>query len=191
MRLLSDSIPEDDQTLYGELAIELLDLLVLWDRLLDNLSWFASEWRAAHPDDSTEMPIAGQHVPRIRDVDRCTIFLRLANKSSVTGDRSDFVAVFNRVKDTRHHVAHAMAMNAMSLPGQARIGIPYYNGNRRVKSLDGGKSVITLALVGKRKRAAVWLIDHVEWARVSEGQSGGPLASDAPRSGPPAAHPRP
>lgn len=185
MYLLSDSIQDAERRAYGEMAIKILDLLVLWDRLLDNMFWVASEWRPA--DGAREKILGLTPLRKQREVDLLRIVLDIASQERVDGDRSNVVATFKRLQATRHHIAHASAMNAMTTNGQPRIGIPYYAGNKRVATLDGGESTISTSLITKRLAEAEWLLEHVDWLRHRLGQAGGPLALDlAPEVPPPA-----
>lgn len=189
MYTLSDSISEEDRHLYGALAIRLLDLLTLWDRLLDNLYWVAAEWVAANSSHATLLQDG--ELRRRRDDDAARDFLTLSRESGVSGDRALFLNVFRRVQQTRHHIAHAGAMNAMTDDGVASIGIPHYAGNKRVRSLDGQRSTITMALIQKRSRDLEWLLHHVDWVRMSLDQLGGPLSTDRDRGAPPPDRPAP
>jgi hypothetical protein len=181
---LSDTVTDDDRTEYGGLAIKILDLLTLWDRLLDNLYWVAAEW--VTEDRSREKYLHEGKLRLRRDDDAARDFLSLSRESEASGDRSLFLNVFRRVQQTRHHIAHASAMNAMRQDGVAAIGIPYYADNKRVRSLDGGRSTVTMALVRKRLRDLEWLLHHVDWVRGELHQLGGPLATDrAPDDLPP------
>jgi hypothetical protein len=181
--LLSDSIRDDDRPAYGELAIKILDLLTLWDRLLDNLYWVAAEW--LHADDARQNVIGDTPLRKQRELDLLRIVLDIASREAIPGDRSNVAATFRRVQATRHHIAHASAMNAMTENGQPRIGIPHYADNKRVGTLDGGKSTITVSLVTRRIGDAHWLLEHVDWVRHRLGQFGGPLASDVAYEAPP------
>jgi hypothetical protein len=185
MYLLSDSIQDADRRNYGEMAIKILDLLVLWDCLLDNMRWVAGDWRRA---DATHKKILGATpLRKRREIDLLRIVLDIASRERVSGDRSNVFATFERLQATRHHIAHASAMNAMTANGQPRIGIPYYAGNKRVETLDGGESTISTSLVTKRVADAQWLLEHVDWLRHQLGQSGGPLALDLALETPPSA----
>src|SRR4051794_38816543 len=47
--LLSDSVPDDERAAYGGLALASLDLLALFDRLLDVMDWFTRDSLTADP----------------------------------------------------------------------------------------------------------------------------------------------
>jgi len=191
MRLLSDSMADEDRADFGDLALAVLDLFALYDRVLDVIWWFGRDtFRADHDSETPSLSL--EHFRRERDGEQGRLFVRLANQLNIPGDRSNFAAVFSRVKDTRNHIAHAPEMNATTHNGHVAIGIPFYQQNAaRVRALDG-PSLITLPLVQKRVRNAHWLLQHVDWCRVHMDQFGGPMsyAENAPTSPPPRIAPR-
>lgn len=173
---------------YGELAIAVLDMLALYDRLLDVMGWFARDTLddVADLDDETKENL--ERIIHGRDGDGARLFVRVADRLELPGDRSQFVNNFKRLKAARDHVAHASAMNAMTRDGVPSIGIPYYQSRQaRVGSLDGGRSSITLRLVRNRIRDARWMLQHVQWGEVHFGQFGGPVSfeDEAPTAPPP------
>jgi len=190
MYLLSDSITDDDRHLYGELAIRILDLLALWDRLLDCMYWIVAERRAVNAR-SVQLTTGQASLRKLRDLELARMVLTAAEREHVSGDRGNFLAAFRRVQAVRHHVAHAMAMNAMTTEThQPRIGIPHYADNPRLGALDGGQSTITQKLMEKRLRDVNWLLEHVDWIRLSLNQSGGPIVVEPTLTAAPPAAPK-
>ena len=187
MHLLSDSITDEDRHLYGELAIGILDLLTLYDRTLDSIGWFVAGWLQDHPGGEREAGVSLSTWGRERDGDRAAAFVRIADLAEVPGDRTLFVNAFNRVKNTRDHFAHAPAMNAMTTDGAARIGVPHYHENRRVRGLDAQRSSVDLAQIRKRIRESEWLMQQVNFAIHNTGQRGGPFAGSPRQTTPPPA----
>lgn len=187
MHLLSDSITDEDRHLYGELAIGILDLLALYDRVLDSIGWFVAGWLQDHSGGDEDAGVSLSTWGRERDGDRAAAFVRITTLAGLPGDRTHFVNAFNRVKNTRDHFAHAPAMNAMTADGVARIGVPHYHGNRRVLGLDGQRSSIDLAQIRKRILDGEWLMQQVNFAIHSTGQGGGPFAGSPRQTTPPPA----
>ncbi len=189
MHLLSDSITDDDRHLYGELAINVLDMLTLYDRVLDSIGWFVTGWLRAHPPREEDAGVALETWTRGRDGDRAAAFVQVSALAEVPGNRTHFVNAFKRVKNARDHFAHASAMNAMTSDGVARIGIPHYARNPRVNGLDARRSSLDFAQVRKRIRDGHWMMQHVNFAIHWTRQRGGPFAQSPVQTSPPSANP--
>lgn len=166
MNLLSESVPADERGAYGDLAIAALDLLTLYDRLLDMIGWFARNGLRSVLTPALAY-LAQQGGKAARDVDKGEYFVKLADGLGASGDRSEFVNTFKRVAGTRNYIAHASDMVAVTSNREPSIAMTYYHGDeRKLGNLDG-KSRITKRLLARRLLEASWLISHVEWARQS------------------------
>jgi len=173
MPLTFEELEPERRAEFGELAILALEIMTLYARVIENIGWVVGE-STRNSDDHRELR---SDYPKSPEVERPKTFLEIVNAQDVSGDRSQFLIVFNRVKATRDHLAHALIMYA-SESGPVRVSIPYYkdgNGDRRRKTLDAGKSAITTALATKRIKELKWLLAHVEWVRLQLDQRGGPV----------------
>jgi hypothetical protein len=172
MYLLSETILEGEQEKYALVAIGALDLLTLYDRLLDVIGWFARDSLLTHPERETNR-LTLCSFRNARDGERGALFVKLANHLEVPGDRSNFVNVYKRVGRVRNYIAHASDMVAMTKNGQAGIAITYYkNDEGRLGDLDNN-SWVSKGLLTRRCREAEGLLLHVDWCREHLGQRGG------------------
>ena len=170
MYLLSDTIPEGEREAYADIAISALDLLTLYDRLVDAIGWFARKSLHGKPERETA-DLTFDAFRRARESEIGGLFVRLADHLQVPGERTEFTSVYARVNATRNHIAHASDMVADTRAGKAGIAITYYWGHRkRLGSLDG-KSWVSKGLLAKRYREAEWMLLHVAWSRAHLGIS--------------------
>lgn len=169
MYLLSETIPEGEHDAYADIAIGALDLLTLYDRLVDAIGWAARDSLRKQRERETA-DLTFEAFRGARESETGALFVRPAAHLGVPGDRRHFAGVYKQVNCTRIHIAHASDMVADTRKGVAGIAITYYFQQKiRLGCLDN-KSWVTKSLLERRCREAEWMLLHVAWCREYLGQ---------------------
>ncbi len=175
---------------HAPLALRTLRYMAAFTRLQDNAGWFLRGWIDARPDEAAAVDVAVADLRRLRD-SSIKDFVRIAARSVVPHtDMTNFAGTFARVKDVRDHIAHAMFLNLTLEVGVPSFGVPYYHDESRVARLENRRSSLDDALLTKRERELLWLLEVVEWLAQEAGYRMGPGTLNRVVQTPPRAAPR-
>jgi hypothetical protein len=175
------ALPEIVET-HGELALRVIQLITLYSRLQDNISWLLNNWLMSLPDIGPIWDLS--ELDRLRDVDRVERFRQAAQALRSTADLSEVRVVFVRVKTTRDLIAHAPSLAFTLDGGRPVIELGHYYGDKRIRSLPKGEGVVSIALLDRHHREINWLLEQVQWVSDEAGFFGGPNKVSHPKRTP-------
>jgi hypothetical protein len=150
------------------------------------IDWVVWEWIRLPGDERSRLFAEFLPATAITDERRPRYLMRVARDNNSAADMSNFVATYNRVRDLRNHVAHAMYFNQMDEGGNLAFGVPHYAGDARIKRLENQSSSVNDATLNNRERDLRWLMEVVEWVAKESATSTGPGGLNrTPKSVPP------